>query len=510
MTDDAASTALAALEARLRLEQEQLAYPDRPWVTVGVGAEAGGEAHGHAAGEAHDGGVPAVVDVLVVGGGQAGLTVAGKLLREGVPRVLVVDAGTAGAEGPWVTWARMPTLRTVKELHGPDLGYPSATFRSWFTARRGERAWEDLTLIPRQEWMAYLRWIRQVFAVPYLNDARVVGLTPDGEDGWAVALEVRDAGAPSPASAPRSTTVRARRVVVSTGIDGAGGPTVPAAVAALPRARWSHSSDAIDLAALAGRRVAVLGVGASAFDNAAAALEAGAREVVQFARRPELPTVNSGRLVESRALYRHFATLDDDVRVAVTRSILSLPMPPPDHSVERCRRHPGYDLRLGSPWLAVAATDDGGVLLSTPAGDERFDHLILGTGFTVDLTRVPWLAGVADDVVLWGERYPLDAGDAVDVALARYPYLDAGLACRGRTPETDRHLRHLHLLGSAALASAGTASSGINALPWGTDRVADAVVRSLLVEEMPRVVAGLEEMVDEVQALAPLPVPPAR
>src|SRR5690606_3617495 len=103
-------------------------------------------------------------------------------------------------------------------------------------------------------------------------------------------------------------------VVVCTGLGGLGGPQLPAFAAGLPRRRWIHSSDELDTAALAGTRVAVLGAGASAFDNAAAALEAGADRVVQLVRRSALPTVNAARALESRGMYRHFAALPEPVR----------------------------------------------------------------------------------------------------------------------------------------------------------------------------------------------------
>lgn len=507
-----AAPGLPALEARLRHEQELFAYPDRPWVSAGANPDG---VRAALAG----GGLPAEVDVLVVGAGQSGLTAAAKLLREGVPRVLVVDEGRSGAEGPWVTWARMETLRTVKDLHGPDLGHPAATFRSWYSAQHGEAAWDELGLIPREDWMAYLTWIRRVFAVPVANATAVTRAVPadgDGDgDGWLVTLAIADGGfggggAPGgrggegSALDTRSQVVRARRLLVCTGISGVGGPSIPAVLDGVPRHLWSHSSEA--LPPLTGARVAVLGVGASAFDNTAALLEAGAAEVVQFGRRPELPTVNSARLLESRGLYRHFSTLPDDVKVALTRAVLALPMPPPEHSVARCLALPGYELRLGDAWEAVAAEEPvaaeagtttearPGVVVTVGGERERFDHLVLGTGFTVDLRRVPWLSEVVDEIALWGDRHPLEGGGAVDATLARYPYLDAGLAAQGRTRRADRHLRHLHLLNAAALASAGSVSVGINALAWGTDRVVDAITASLLQDEVDGVVAALTEL----------------
>ena len=59
--------------------------------------------------------------------------------------------------------------------------------------------------------------------------------------------------------------------------------------------RVFHSSDDIDFARFKGGRIGVLGASASAFDNAAVALEAGAAEVRLFSRRPHLPQINKSK-----------------------------------------------------------------------------------------------------------------------------------------------------------------------------------------------------------------------
>lgn len=73
-----------------------------------------------------------VHDVVILGGGQAGLTIAFALKRRGIRDVLVLDAAPRGAEGPWTTYAAMHTLRTPKGLTGPDQGLPSLTPESWY------------------------------------------------------------------------------------------------------------------------------------------------------------------------------------------------------------------------------------------------------------------------------------------------------------------------------------------------------------------------------------------
>ncbi|GAA3324776.1 hypothetical protein GCM10020331_053990 [Ectobacillus funiculus] len=69
-----------------------------------------------------------VYDVVIVGGGQSGLGTAFGLLRERISNILIIDENREGYEGPWVTYARMVTLRTPKHLTSVDLGIPSLTF----------------------------------------------------------------------------------------------------------------------------------------------------------------------------------------------------------------------------------------------------------------------------------------------------------------------------------------------------------------------------------------------
>eukprot|EP00878_Enallax_costatus_P025956 GHUV01027820.1.p1 GENE.GHUV01027820.1~~GHUV01027820.1.p1 ORF type:complete len:130 (+),score=28.74 GHUV01027820.1:1312-1701(+) len=67
----------------------------------------------------------------------------------------------------------MVTLRTNKALTGPDLGIPSLTFQAFYEAKYGEVAWDALDKIPKEEWMAYLIWYRQVLEIPVRNSTRV-------------------------------------------------------------------------------------------------------------------------------------------------------------------------------------------------------------------------------------------------------------------------------------------------------------------------------------------------
>ena len=107
-----------------------------------------------------------LLDIAIVGAGQGGLGTAFGLLREQITNNHVFDRNHHGLEGPWVTFARMITLRTPKHITGPDHGVASLTPRAWYEAKYGAAAWAGLDKIPRQDWQAYLRWFHQVTDIP--------------------------------------------------------------------------------------------------------------------------------------------------------------------------------------------------------------------------------------------------------------------------------------------------------------------------------------------------------
>src|SRR5882724_6722039 len=150
MTPDAAG--LAALEERLKQDLAWLELPAKSWVPRRVVDGQG------------------VVDVVIVGAGMAGLVASAMLKRLGIDNHLVLDRAPAGQEGPWVTFARMRTLRAPKELTGPAMGMPALTFRAFYEAQFGRAAWDALGKVPRAMWMDYLVWYRKVLDLPIEND----------------------------------------------------------------------------------------------------------------------------------------------------------------------------------------------------------------------------------------------------------------------------------------------------------------------------------------------------
>ena len=449
---------LQALERRVRQELEFLGYPARSWVPP-----------------RRVDGTP-VLDVLIVGGGQAGLAACFGLLRERIDNVEVLDAKPAGLEGPWVDFARMVTLRTPKTVTGPDLGLPSLAPRAWFEASYGADAWDALHKIDRRDWQAYLGWYRQVLGLPVTNGVRVTAIRPDGD----LLTATLDNG----------ETRRARRIVLATGLEGSGRWQIPAIVSEnVPADRYAHTSQAIDFAALAGKRIGVLGGGASAFDNAATALEAGAGSVDLFIRRAQLPRVNPYRWMENVGYLGHFADLPDPLRWRMTRRIFDMNQPPPQDTLWRCQRFANFALHTGSPWNGLAMAGEA-VAVETPKGRHEFDFLIIGTGFTVDLALRPELAALAPEIATWADRF-VPPADEPHAALGQFPYLAPDCSFTAKVPGTHLYLAHIHDFTFATMPSMGLTGGSISGLKYGVRRLVGGIAKSLFAEDAETHCAGL-------------------
>lgn len=442
---------LAALEAAITRDLALLEQPARDWVPPR---------------RAPDG--TAVVDVAVLGAGMAGLALGFELKRLGMARTTLFDRAPDGAEGPWDTWARMRTLRSPKALAGPALGLPNLTFRAWFEAQFGAAAWEAVVKIPRRQWMDYLRWYRRVAGLDVRNGVDVARIVPDND----LFLLHTSAGA-----------IHARHVVLATGRGGLGGPMIIAPFGDLPRGVvWAHSSDPIDFAALRGRRVVVVGGGASAFDNAGEALEAGAGEVRMLIRRPDLPRVNKLTGVSSPGLVHGWRDLPDDWRWRLMRYNEVTQTPAPRTSVLRVTQHPNAALHLASPLLEVR--QEGAALrLRTPHRELEADFVILGTGFGSDVHSRPELADIAADILLWKDIYTPPPEDA-EPGLGTAPYLGPGFEFLPRPGRDAPYLARLHCFNFAATLSQGKLSGDIPAISQGAERLARAIASRLFTADV--------------------------
>jgi cation diffusion facilitator CzcD-associated flavoprotein CzcO len=257
----------------------------------------------------------------------------------------------------------------------------------------------------------------------------------------------------------------------------------------LPRERWVHTSDLVDYRRFEGQRLAVLGAGASAFDCAATALEAGARDVRLYARRRQLPRVNPYRWMEQTGFLKHYWSLPDAAKWQMMRQIWTMNQPPTAESISRCRKFPHFKLHTGVDWQGARLGEAGIHGIANPPVPPC-DQVLLGTGFVVDLGRRPELAAVHQDIATWGECYtpPVDAGDAV---LATFPYLAGDFAHVAKPGHTAPHLARLHNFTFGAMPSAGLSGASISGMKFGAARLGDGIGRSLWLEDQDHHVASL-------------------
>lgn len=448
---------LAELEADVARDLALIAHPRLEWLQPKT-----------------SGGTP-VLDVLIVGGGQCGVVTAFALLRDKVRNILVIDRAAEGREGPWLTYARMPNLRSWKDQSGPDLGIPSLTYQAWHEAQFGLGDWEALKLIPKEKWSDYLLWFRRVTGVPVRNGVEAGRISPATTDDGLSCLRVEtSAGA-----------MLARKVVLATGQEDAGHWWMPDFVAALPATHRAHAADPIDFAALRGKVVAVLGAGASAFDNAAMALEHGAAEVHLFCRRAEPQLVQPYRWLTFSGFLRHLHEMPDEWRWRFMAHVLGLREAFPQDTWDRVARFANFRMHVGRPWTDARMTADGRVAIATPKGDFAADFLICGTGIRMDFDFVPTLAGFAQNIARWQDRYAPPAAEA-DERLGEFPYLGPDYAFLERRPGETPWIRDIHLFGIATTMSFGPAGASINAMIYAVPRLAAGITRGLFEADLPR------------------------
>jgi cation diffusion facilitator CzcD-associated flavoprotein CzcO len=435
-----------------------------------------------------------VFDAVIVGGGQSGLAAAFGLARERISNVLVIDENPAGYEGPWQTYARMVTLRTPKELTPIDFGIPALTYQAWWEAQHGRAGWDAVDKIARGDWMAYLRWYRRVLDLPVKNDAKLTDIKPLGDGLFKLQLA---AGEP----------LIARKVILATGIQGGGEWHTPAMVSdALPRQLYAHTSEPIDFAALAGKKVAILGGGASAFDNANAALGLGVGEMHVFMRRKVLPRINPIRFMERVGFTGRFPALSDAEKYKVMAAFLGHNQPPTNDTFNRAAAWPGFRLHLGAPWLGVEEVD-GRAKVTTPQGTFEFDFLVLSTGLVSDPALRPELALVADKIARWADRVTPPAGEA-NALIDAHPYLGSSFEFLPRDPADAPLLHGLFAFNYSALISLGLSASALSGLQRALPRLVLGVADQLFLDDR---AALIEDLIayDEHEFLGEWPVPEA-
>ncbi len=440
---------LATLEARTREDLEFLGCPGKDWVPQ----------------------IDGVTDVVIIGGGMCGMIAWLALTTGGVRNIRVLDRAEKGREGPWLNYARMETLRSAKTLTGPAFGHGSLTFQAWYRAQFGATAWEALDKIPRPMWMDYLCWYRATLDIPVENGISVDHVEPEGD-----LLRLTVSGA-------QTDTILTRKLVFASGRDGTGGPNIPKFIENVPRHLWAHSADEIDFAALKGKRVAVIGVGASAVDNSAEALEHGAAEVRHLIRRKEMPTINKLMGIGNFGFTAGFADLPDEWRWRFMQYSFSTQTPSPRGSTLRISRHGNAYFHFGKTTTSIEPRGDGAVVHFADGTLYEADFVILGTGFVIDPMARTELGNCAAEILLWRDVYTPPKGEASG-DLGRFPYLNSDFTFREKNPGTAPWLKSVYCFNYGASASLGKVSGDIPGISQGAAWLSRAIAATLYGEDI--------------------------
>lgn len=399
---------------RISQELSYINYPESSWVVSTVGS----------------------FDVVIIGAGMAGIAAAFALKKLGISKIALFDRSKEGYEGPWATYARMPHLRSGKDLTGPALDFPLLTFRAWYEAQGG--VWESLVKIPTGQWMEYLRWLRKVLDLPVQNERTLKRIEPY-QDGLKLIVDEEE--------------ILTSKVVLATGREGFGGKKSP-----LP---FAHTNDPIDFTALKGKKVGIVGGGASGFDAAAEALVAGAT-VEMILRNEKLPAVNKAASMTYSGFSEGYYRLKDMQKWKLMEICYRNGIPPPHEAVERIIENPQFSI------LRNAAPDPS-----------KYDFLILATGFEIDGRKQQELESFFDEILLWGDR--IEKNKSPDW-FYRSPYLGDHFQFLEKNPGNAPYLKHIYCFNYAATLSHGLLSGDIPGIGVGASRLARGIASDLFTE----------------------------
>jgi hypothetical protein len=332
---------------------------------------------------------PTVTDTVIIGAGPYGLSLAAHL------HAAARNFRIFGA--PMYFWSNhMPRgMRLKSEGFASDLYDAAGKFTLKAYCAENGIQYRDIGLpVPLGTFIAYGNEFQRRY-VSELENVQVLSLSR-GAAGFEVQTSTGE-------------IVHARRVVVAAGI--LNFAYVPPPLTQLPTELVSHSSAHSDLTAFRGRRIAVLGAGASALDLAALLLDAGAR-VDLVARRGVIAFHDAP--IEPRPLLQKLQAPRSGLGTG-WRSLMCTDAPLIFHAMPQAfrfrvtARHlgaaPGWFVRdavVGrlpmhlSATIADARVVSAGVRLSlnqAGAGVRQLevDHVIAATGFRVDLSRMPFI-----------------------------------------------------------------------------------------------------------------------
>jgi len=265
--------------------------------------------------------------------------------------------------------------------------------------------------LPREEFVRYGVWYQRM-ALPDLDPRTVEKIEPASRGFW---LTLED-----------GKVLNARHVVVATGL--ARQDYRPAAFRGLPADLVSHTADHASLDGFRTKRVAVVGRGQSACESAALLAEAGAevelicRAAIRWQGRSGVGPFPFNWLNAAPDALHRVPPLWRDWLDAF--SLQARPAAWVKPRLAGVRIDAGRRIRGARP-------NRDGIILELDSGSRGFDHVLLATGYKIDITRLRFIRGELASRIL------TDGGS---------PVLSSGY---------ESSVRGLHFVGASAVRSFG-------------------------------------------------------
>jgi FAD-dependent urate hydroxylase len=341
-------------------------------------------------------------DVAIIGAGPYGLAAAAHLSAASGLDVRVFGDVMSFWEHQMPEGMFLRSPYVASNIADPERGLSLDSFAS-----------ESHTTLPRplpvERFVDYGRWFRRQVS-PALDGRSVTQINSNG----SFQLELSD-----------GTRLTSSRVVVAAGIM----PFArkPPQFEGLPRELASHSSEHREFSRFAGRRVFVVGGGQSALESAALLHEAGA-EVEVLVRAPRIYFLRRiARLHHLGPLTRLLFAPAEVGPAGLSRLVSApnwyrrLPRSLQDRFAVRSLRPAGaawlvsrleqVPITLGTSVVSAEAVGDEVALTLSDGSHRRCDHVLLATGYRVDIGDYPFMSGWLMDRIASVDGCPrLNAG----------------------------------------------------------------------------------------------------
>lgn len=327
-------------------------------------------------------------DIVILGAGPYGLSAAAHLRSVKGLDVLIFGQPMSFWERRMPTGMFLRSAWTATHIAHPE---PSFTLEAYESAS-GDHFSHP---VPLESFVRYGHWY-QCHAVPDVDSREITGIKSDPK-GFCVTLGDDEA-------------IIARRVVIAAGIGAFAWR--PPEFSALPPSLASHTSEHSELGKFAGKNVLVIGGGQSALESAALLKEAGAQaEVITRAQRIHWLQGWASKTLHRRLgkFTKEFLYAPTDVGPAGISQLIArpdllrrLPRGLQDRLRKRAvrpagarwlvNRLEGVPIRLGRAVVEVGSVTDRVRVRLDDNSEQIVDHVLLGTGYRVDISKYDFLA----------------------------------------------------------------------------------------------------------------------